>query len=88
MAFTQSTAIIDSLGSLKSARGNWDGDSVETGELTTGLNDIFAVYVSVNDATAANGAVTVIETFPLNQTAVTLKFASGMKGEYFAIGKA
>lgn len=85
--FTQSTAIIDSIGSLKSSRGNWDGTAVTTGELDTGLNDIFAVYLSVNDATAANGAVTVVETFPLNQAKVTINFVSGVKGEFFAIGK-
>lgn len=87
MAFSQSDPKLESLGSLRASRGNWDGTAVTTGELNTGLNRTFAVFLTVNDATAANGAVTVVETFPI-QTAVTINFASGVNGEYLAIGEA
>lgn len=88
MAFSQSNQKLESYGSRRMEKGNWDATAVSTGEFTTQLNIVDRLHITVNSATASQGAYTVEESFPL-KGAITVNFAaSGLTGTYEAVGEA
>lgn len=87
MAF--SSAIVErqrSPGSMRFTMGTWDGTSVTTGELDTGLAKCHGIALTPKGSAVAADQCAHNETFPCDGSAVTIIFTSGTDGTWIAWG--